>query len=106
MILKKLLINSVKFYKYFISPMLGNNCRYYPSCSEYALWEIENDNLFRAFLKSFFRILRCNQFFRGGIDYPVVKKEITPIYGKKEKIKYFLVPINKNKFYVIKAEDE
>jgi len=103
MILRKSLIKLIKFYKYFISPVLGNNCRYYPSCSEYAIWEIENDNLIKAFLKSTFRILRCNQFFRGGIDYPLIKKNINPVYGKKEKIKYFLVPKDKNKFYVIKV---
>ena len=86
--------------------MLGNNCRYHPTCSEYAIWQIENNNFFNAFLKSFFRILRCNQFFRGGIDYPVVYKKLNPKYGKKVKIKYFLVPIGKNKYYVIKVYNE
>lgn len=106
MILKKLLKKSVKFYQYFISPMLGQSCRYYPTCSEYAIWEIDCDNSFKAFFKSFFRILRCNQLFKGGIDYPVIKKKINPIYyGKKKKIVYWLVPKD-SKFIVIKAKYE
>ena len=106
MILKKLLKKPVRFYQYFISPMLGQNCRYYPTCSEYALWEIECDSAFKAFFKSFFRILRCNQLFRGGIDYPVIKKKIKPVYGVKKKIIYWFVPKENNKFIVIKAKYE
>ena len=106
MTLRKLLIKPVSLYQYFISPILGNNCRYHPTCSEYAKWEIENDNLLMAILKSSMRILKCNQFFRGGIDYPIIKKKISPIYGKKEKISYFLIPIDKDRFFVIKAYNE
>ena len=106
MILKNILKKSVRFYQYFISPLLGNNCRYHPTCSEYALWEMECDNFFRAVVKSVTRILRCNQFFRGGIDYPVVKKKITPIYGLKKKIDFWLIPLGKNKYLVIKAYNE
>ncbi|WP_456469831.1 membrane protein insertion efficiency factor YidD [Caminibacter sp.] len=105
MILKKFAIKFVKFYKYFISPALGSNCRYYPTCSCYALWEFENENFFKAFIKSVLRILKCNQLFRGGIDYPVISKKINPCYGKKIEIKYWLIPKN-DKFIVIKAENE
>ena len=105
--LKKLFIKLIKIYQYFISPMFGANCRYYPTCSEYAILEFENDSFFRAFFKSIFRILRCNQFFKGGIDYPIIKKNIKPIYMKKE-VKYWLIPLknSKNKFYLIKAKNE
>jgi len=106
MILKKLLIKPINFYQYFISPMFGASCRYHPTCSEYAKWEIENDNLLHALFKSVIRILRCNQLFKGGIDYPIIKKKITPIYGKKEKIKYFLIPVGKDKYFIIKAYNE
>ena len=106
MTLKKLLKKPVRFYQYFISPMFGQSCRYYPTCSEYALWEIECDNIFKAFFKSFLRILRCNQLFKGGIDYPVIKKNIKPKFGKKKKITYWLIPKNNNKFIVIKAKYE
>jgi len=104
--LKKLLVKPINFYQYFISPMLGNNCRYHPTCSEYAKWEIETDNFFKAIFKLTLRILRCNQLFRGGIDYPVIKRKIKPIYGKKVRIKYFLVPKEKDRYFVIKVYDE
>jgi putative membrane protein insertion efficiency factor len=96
-------VGLIKLYQ-FISPIFGQKCRYYPTCSEYAKWEFETDNLFFAFFKSIFRILRCNQFFSGGIDYPVIKKKINPIY-KKDKIKYWLIPKG-DKFIVIKAYNE
>jgi putative membrane protein insertion efficiency factor len=86
--------------------MLGNNCRYYPSCSEYAKIEFENDNILRAFFKSALRILTCNQLFKGGIDYPVVYKKIDPKFIiKKPEIKYWLIQKDKNKYIVIKADN-
>ena len=104
MSLKNLLVKLIKFYQFFISPMLGSNCRYYPTCSEYAIIEFENDKIYRAFFNTFVRLLTCNQFFKGGIDYPVVKKEIKKsFFIKKPTIKYWLVPIKKNKFIVIKV---
>jgi len=103
MILKKLAIRFIKLYKYF-SPLFGNKCRYYPTCSTYAIWEFENDNFFKALFKVTVRILKCNQLFKGGIDYPVVTKKIEPVY-KQKKVSYWYVPIKKNKFIVIKADD-
>ncbi len=105
MILKKLAVKLIKGYKY-ISPLFGSKCRYYPTCSTYAVWEFENDNFFKAFFKSALRILRCNQLFRGGIDYPVIKKQIMPEYGKKIKINYWYIPYNDGKYIIIKAENE
>jgi len=106
MILKNLSVKFIKFYRYFISPALGNNCRYYPTCSEYAIMEYETENFFKATVKSLFRILRCNQLFKGGIDYPVVKKKFLATYGKKQKVKYWLIPQGNDKYIVIKAYNE
>ncbi|EDM24240.1 membrane protein insertion efficiency factor YidD [Caminibacter mediatlanticus TB-2] len=106
MILKKILIKLIKFYKYF-SPLFGNKCRYYPTCSTYSLWLIENDNILKAIFKSFFRILRCNQLFKGGIEYPKIKKQIKNIKYIKKGVKYWLIPTNKkNYYYVIKANND
>jgi hypothetical protein len=44
--------------------------------------------------------------FAGGIDYPVIKKKIKPVYGEKKPVKYWLIPIKKDKFIVIKADNE
>jgi putative membrane protein insertion efficiency factor len=106
--LKKLLIKSINFYQLFISPMFGNNCRYYPSCSEYAKIQFELNKPLNALIKSFKRILTCNQLFRGGIDYPVVELDIKKVQYKKIKVKYWLIPIKnqKNRYIVIKDENE
>ena len=69
--------------------------------------EFENDNLARALIKTFLRILRCNQFFRGGIDFPVVKKKIkVNFFIKKPQIRYWFIPTNKKDEYIlIKVEN-
>jgi len=61
----------IKAYQY-ISKMLPASCRYYPSCSEYASWQFAYNTPSKAFLASGSRILSCNPFFAGGIDYPLV----------------------------------
>jgi len=106
MILKKLLIKLIDTYQMFISPMLGNNCRYYPSCSEYTKIEFELNSSIKALLLSTKRILTCNQLFKGGIDYPIVEKKLKNIQYSKIPVKYWLIPTEKNKFIVIKADNE
>jgi len=106
MTLKKLPVKLIEFYRYFISPMLGSNCRYHPTCSEYAIQEFETENFFKATVKTVLRILRCNQLFKGGIDYPVVTKKFSVLKGKKLKVKYWLIPKGKDKYIVIKAYNE
>ncbi|ELD9072359.1 membrane protein insertion efficiency factor YidD, partial [Campylobacter jejuni] len=69
----------LRFYQKFLSPLKPATCRYYPSCSEYALWQFQKKNFFLAFFSTFFRILRCNPFFKGGFDYPRVSKNFYPI---------------------------
>ncbi len=55
-------------YQRFISPMLGNRCRYYPSCSEYAVQAIERFDILRGLVLAGWRLLRCNPFSHGGYD--------------------------------------
>lgn len=62
----------VRFYRYAISPLLGANCRFYPSCSSYALLLLRFDNVVIANVKILLRIFRCNPFFHGGFDFPSV----------------------------------
>lgn len=64
------LIDAVKLYQIILSPYLGGNCRFYPSCSHYTITAIQKDGAVRGSLKSIRRILRCNPFSKGGIDYP------------------------------------
>ncbi|MBN2797311.1 MAG: membrane protein insertion efficiency factor YidD [Clostridia bacterium] len=66
--MKSVMIWLVKFYQRNISPLLGNHCRYMPTCSEYSIQAFEKYGFFKGFYKSVFRILRCNPLFKGGYD--------------------------------------
>ncbi|WP_457568601.1 membrane protein insertion efficiency factor YidD [Desulfurobacterium sp.] len=67
---KRLIIGFIRLYKRFISPVLPGSCRFYPSCSDYAILAIEKYGVLKGGFKSLWRILRCNPFSSGGIDYP------------------------------------
>jgi putative membrane protein insertion efficiency factor len=56
------------FYRYLISPLLGNNCRFQPSCSEYAQEAYDQHNFWRASWLTFWRICRCNPWGGQGYD--------------------------------------
>jgi uncharacterized protein len=71
--MNKLLIKSIAIYQYFISPMLGNHCRFYPSCSHYAQQAIEKHGFVKGVLLSLKRLSCCQPFHEGGID-PVPEK--------------------------------
>lgn len=68
--MKGLFISFIKFYRKYISPMKKPCCRFYPTCSEYAVLAIEKYGALRGTAKSAGRILRCNPLFKGGIDLP------------------------------------
>ena len=68
--MKRLLIQMIKLYQRFLSPLKRPCCRYYPSCSQYAVLAIEKYGALRGSLKALLRLLRCNPLFRGGIDEP------------------------------------
>jgi len=94
----------IKAYQY-ISKMLPSSCRYYPSCSNYGVWQFETNRADRALVATTMRILRCNQLFRGGIDYPVITYKPKPLLylcRSKIRVKYWLVPKKNNQYYVIK----
>lgn len=67
--MKKLLISIVKLYKKFISPLHMPCCKYYPSCSSYAITAIEKHGAVKGTILAAWRILRCNPYSNGGIDY-------------------------------------
>ena len=98
---KYIALKTILFYRKYISPLLPNSCRYYPTCSQYALWRFENENFWKALFFASLRVLKCNQFFKGGIDYPVISKRKTKIQFKKIDVKYWFVPKEKNRFYKI-----
>lgn len=67
--------NLIRFYKIFLSPLFGEECRYYPSCSTYALEAFEILPLGQAFGRVLKRILSCHPFHPGGVDF-VTKEKI------------------------------
>jgi len=58
----KILILIIKFYKYFISPLLGNRCRFLPTCSEYFIEALSTHGLIRGMKLGTKRILKCHPF--------------------------------------------
>ncbi len=58
----------IRFYQKCISPLLGSNCRYYPTCSAYTLEAIRRFGAVKGCLLGARRILRCNSFSKGGFD--------------------------------------
>jgi hypothetical protein len=72
-VLKAFLIFLLQTYKKFISPLLGNNCRFYPTCSEYGMDAIREWGALKGTWLAFRRLLRCHPFHAGGYD-PVIKR--------------------------------
>ena len=71
--MRKLALVPIQFYRYAISPLMASHCRFYPSCSCYALEAIENHGLLRGGWLTFRRLGRChpwNPGLRPGSAYP------------------------------------
>tara|TARA_B100001540_G_C15264273_1_gene398467 strand:- start:190 stop:429 length:240 start_codon:yes stop_codon:yes gene_type:complete len=70
------LIFFIKIYKILLSPLLGNNCRYLPTCSEYFIDSLNEYGLFKGFILGTKRILSCHpiKILGGGHGYDPIKK--------------------------------
>lgn len=66
--MKRLLIGVIRGYQLFLSPLLGNNCRYYPTCSHYTKEAIEKHGALRGSWLGLRRISRCHPWHEGGVD--------------------------------------
>ena len=80
--LRNLLCAPVKMYQWCVSPLLGTNCRFEPSCSHYAIEAVQRHGL-RGLLLSLWRVLRCQPLARGGHD-PVPAHCSFPFSHSKE----------------------
>jgi len=67
-ILSLILIAGIKFYKKFLSPLLPRSCRFYPTCSSYALQAIQKYGPGKGSWLAVKRIFRCHPFHPGGFD--------------------------------------
>lgn len=72
---RTLLILPIRAYQRLISPAFGERCRYYPSCSEYAVQAIQSYGILRGLVLAGWRILRCNPWSHGGVD-PVASQRL------------------------------
>jgi putative membrane protein insertion efficiency factor len=65
---RRLAVFPIWLYQRLFSPLLGQRCRYYPSCSEYAVQAIRRFGILRGVVLAGWRLLRCNPWSRGGFD--------------------------------------
>ena len=74
------LIQSIRAYRYLLSPWLGAHCRFHPTCSCYAITAIERHGALRGSAMALRRLLRCHPWHPGGID-PVPDEDIRHSHG-------------------------
>ena len=69
---RQLPIYLVKAYQYLLRPWLGKQCRFYPTCSDYALQTLQQTckPLYKVYGQIIWRLLRCQPYSKGGFDYP------------------------------------
>ena len=64
------MIALIRFYQRWISAALPARCKYYPTCSAYAILAIRSKGIFIGSVLALWRLIRCNPWSMGGIDYP------------------------------------
>ena len=64
----KLIIVLIKLYQKILSPIMGNQCRFYPTCSHYALDAFQEYHFFKAGFLTLKRLWRCQPYYAGGFD--------------------------------------
>ena len=108
--LRALGLKLIAFYQKVLSVASFGSCRYYPTCSEYAKWQMMHNGFFRALWASGLRILRCNQLFPGGFDYPIVSRQFSSFSKLKPfacKGAFYIVawyiPKGKNQYFLIRS---
>ena len=73
--MRRVAIGAIRVYQRTLSPLLGPRCKYYPSCSEYAVQAIGRYGILRGAILAAWRLLRCNPFSHGGYD-PVTEQTL------------------------------
>jgi putative membrane protein insertion efficiency factor len=64
------LIALVRVYQWTLSPFIGNQCRFHPTCSAYMILAVRKYGAFKGFFLGLWRIAKCNPYHPGGEDYP------------------------------------
>ena len=73
--LRNFLINLIQCYKFLISPIFGNSCRFLPTCSEYSIEALKTFGILKGLFLSLKRIISCHPWGSCGLD-PLKKKKI------------------------------
>lgn len=73
--MKKIFIFPIRLYQWFISPLLGKNCRHIPSCSNYTIQAIEEWGILKGIILGIKRISKCHPWGTHGLD-PVPKNNL------------------------------
>jgi putative membrane protein insertion efficiency factor len=66
--LRYITVKMIRLYQLCISPMLGQCCRFYPTCSDYAMEAVSRHGLLKGSLLTLKRLLKCHPWHKGGID--------------------------------------
>lgn len=72
--IREIAVLPIRFYRRFISPLTGPHCKFYPTCSEYAMTAVRKHGVIYGGGLALWRILRCNPWSKGGIDYVPQRK--------------------------------
>jgi len=75
---RKTFVAIIKIYQSWISPILGERCKYHPSCSTYASNAVSEYGA-KGFAMAIWRLIRCNPWSHGGVDYVLSKSSKQPI---------------------------
>lgn len=75
----------IRAYQKYISPLKKPCCRYYPTCSEYALEAVRKHGALKGLILAAWRVLRCNPYSRGGVDYVPEKFHLYTLKSEKKK---------------------
>ena len=75
MFLRRLVVLPIRAYQLLLSPMIGDRCKYYPTCSHYAAQAVNRYGILRGLVLAGWRLLRCNPWSRGGFD-PVEEQRL------------------------------
>lgn len=81
--MKTIMIKLIGLYQKYISPLKRPCCKYYPSCSRYAVQALEKHGAVKGSILAVWRILRCNPWSMGGVDYVPEKFHLYTLKTKK-----------------------
>jgi uncharacterized protein len=76
--LRTIAVAPVRFYQRAISPALPRRCKYHPTCSQYAVAAIRRYGILRGSVLAAWRLLRCNPWSHGGVDFVEDQKLFSP----------------------------